>query len=234
MKIYATGCSITAGAGFPRGKQDPAIYINLLAQKYSADVINDAEGGASNLKIFMRAAKAMIDSDADVFVVQWSAVHRHWMYPMPNQGVFVGTPMESSDHRKFTEQFQRLNHDYNNLMAVIDFTRILQDQAREKNKKMCFVNGLISWKRDLLERKQESDYAQSLFDGLTVQERDDFADRLANNMELVDWTQWVHPWITAYDFKIDDAPLDHHPGPRTHEKLAELIAQVIDKQQEVI
>jgi len=176
----------------------------------------------------------MIDSDADVFVVQWSALHRHWMYPMPNQGVFVGTPMESSDHRKFVEQFQRLNHDYGNLMTVIDFTRILQDQAREKNKKMCFVNGLISWKRDLLEREQRSDYAQSLFDGLAGQERDDFADRLANNMELVDWTQWVNPWTTVYDLKIDDAPLDQHPGPRTHEKLTELIAQVIDKQQEAL
>ncbi len=234
MKIYATGCSVTAGAGFPGGKEDSAIYLNLLAQRYSADVINDAEGGASNFKIFLRAAKAMIDLDADVFVIQWSAIHRHWMYPMPNQGVFVGTPMESSQHKKFVEQFQRLNHDYANLMTVIDFTRILQDQAREKNRCICFVNGLIGWKNDLLYRKQESDYAQSLFDGLDENETDDFADRLANNLELVDWNLWANSWETVYDFKLDDAPLDQHPGPRTHEKLAELITQVIDKQQEAI
>ena len=234
MKIYTTGCSITAGAGFPGGKEDPAIYPNRLAQRYSADVINDAEGGSSNFKIFIRAAKAMIDSDANVFVIQWSAIHRHWMYPMPNQGVFVGTPMESSDHKKFVEQFQRLNHDYVNLMTVIDFTRILQDQAREKNRQICFVNGLIGWKSDLLHRKQESDYAQSLFDGLDENETDDFADRLANNMELIDWNLWANPWDTVYDFKLDDAPLDQHPGPGTHKKLVELIAQVIDKQQEVI
>jgi hypothetical protein len=234
MKIYATGCSITAGTGFSEGKNDPEIYVNRLAARYQAKCINDAEGGASNFKIFMRAAKAMIDSDSDVFVVQWSAVHRHWMYPMPNRGVFVGTPMESSDHLKFAEQFQRLNHDYGNLMNVVDFTRILQDQAREKNKKMCFVNGLISWKRDLLKREQRSEYARSLFDGLTDQERVDFADRLANNMELVDWTQWISPWETVCDLKIDNALLDQHPGPRTHEKLTELIAQVIDKQQEAL
>jgi len=143
MKIYATGCSITAGVGVVEGKEDPAIYPNVLAQIYSADVINDAEGGASNLKIFLRAAKAMIDLDADIFLIQWSAIHRHWMYPMPNQGVFVGTPMESSEHKKFVEQFQRLNHDYANLMAVIDFTRILQDQAQEKKRRIFFVNGLI-------------------------------------------------------------------------------------------
>jgi len=234
MKIYASGCSITEGTGFIGGKEDPAIYPNLLAQRYSADVINDAEGGASNLKIFLRAAKAMIDLDADIFVIQWSAIHRHWMYPMPNQGVFVGTPTESTEHKKFVEQFQRLNHDYANLMTVIDFTRILQDQAREKNRRICFVNGLISWKSDLLHRKQESDYAQLLFDGLDKNERNDFADRLANNMELMNWNLWANSWETVYDFKSDDAPLDRHPGPRTHKKLAELIAQVIDKQQEAI
>jgi len=234
MKIYATGCSITAGAGFTEGKGDPAIYPNLLARRYSAGMINDAEGGASNLKIFLRAAKSMIDLDADIFVIQWSAVHRHWMYPVPNQGVFVGTPMESSEHKKFVEQFQRLNHDYANLMAVIDFTRILQDQAQEKKRRIFFVNGLIGWKSDLLYRKQESDYARLLFDGLDENETDDFADQLANNMELVDWNLWVNPWGTVYDLKVDDAPLDRHPGPRTHEKLAELITQVIDKQQEAI
>ena len=153
---------------------------------------------------------------------------------MPNQGVFVGTPLESSEHKKFVEQFQRLNHDYTNLMTVIDFTRILQDLAREKNHHICFVNGLINWKSDLLYRKQESDYARSLFDGLTADETTDFADQLANNLELVDWSLWANTWNTVYDFKTDDAPLDQHPGPVTHKKLAELIAQVIDKQQEVI
>ena len=60
MKFYFNGCSITQGAGFDDEKLDPRIYPNLLATDY----INDASGGASNLKIFLHTSKAIIDKNA--------------------------------------------------------------------------------------------------------------------------------------------------------------------------
>lgn len=231
VKIYTVGCSITAGAGFVLGKQDPEIYPNLLAARYTATCMNDAEGGASNFKIFLRAAKAMIDLTADVYVIQWSAVHRHWMYPAPNQGVFVGTPSESDQHKQFVTQFQRLNHDYGNVMNVIDFTRILQQQARTKPCAICFVNGLMDWTHDLLDRTQQSDYARQLFSGLDHAQTQDHADRLADNLELVDWDVWANAWNSVANSMIDHAALDHHPGPGTHAILAAAIESVIDTQQ---
>ena len=50
MRFYFNGCSITQGAGFANEKLNPNIYPNLIATDY----INDASGGASNLKIFLQ------------------------------------------------------------------------------------------------------------------------------------------------------------------------------------
>ena len=54
MRFYFNGCSITQGAGFANEKLNPNIYPNLIATDY----INDASGGASNLKIFLHSSRA--------------------------------------------------------------------------------------------------------------------------------------------------------------------------------
>ena len=62
--IYFGGCSITQGDGFAGKKEDPKIYPNLLLD----DIINDSESGSSNLKIFLKAATAIVDNLADVYI----------------------------------------------------------------------------------------------------------------------------------------------------------------------
>lgn len=229
MKIYITGCSITAGAGFPALKQDPAIYPNLIAQKYSAEVTNDAEGGSSNLKIFTKSAKAIIDSDADIYVVQWSAPHRHWLYPAPNQGLYIGSITEASQYSKFVDQFQRYNHDYPNLMSVIDYSRILVELAKRRSCLVIFVNGMLCWK------KSWSDlYMKSLLEDLDSLAQKDFQERFDNNIDLLDLRLWANPWTSITEIKEDDAPLDQHPGPQTHKKITNLVTAVIDTLQRPI
>ena len=208
--MYVGGCSITQGAGFEKEKEDPRIYPNLIGNS----VINDAEGGSSNLKIFLKAATAIIDNLADVYIVQWSAVHRHWVYPAPDQGIYFGSMLDpNSPNNKLIAQYQLLNHDYGNIMQLIDFCRILQDQASSHNVKLLFVNGLVNWSNDINWMKELVSTAES--------DHDRFVEQMQNNMELVDWDLWVNPWNNMYAVRLDEAEDDLHPGPLTHKRIAE-------------
>lgn len=227
--IYIGGCSISTGAGFPGDKNNSDIYPNRLAQYFGTTVVNDAEGGSSNLKIFLRACKALIDDQCDLFVVQWTAIHRHWLYPTPDSGLFIGTPMESGEDTKFVAEFQKRNHDYGNIMQLIDFCRIIQDMAKVKNKKLVFVNGRVDLSPDMADRTlHRSEHFVRLISDLRQEQQNDFAEQLINNFELVDWNQWANPWTSVAYMQIDNAPLDRHPGPATHAKLTQQILKCID------
>jgi hypothetical protein len=228
LKNYFGGCSITMGAGFDDVQQDSRIYPNLIG---NAD--NCAEGGSSNLKIFTRAAKALLDRQHDVYFVQWSALHRHWVYPSPKHGFYIGSYTDQNlADKNFVAQYQLLNHDYGNIMSLIDYTRILQQMADDAGRDIWFVNGMVPWTEDMLTGSEPSDYAQSLYQGLDHKETQDFSERLRNNLELIDWQQWINPWHSIRDIQEDNAPLDDHPGSMTHRKIADMIIECIDTTRE--
>ena len=227
--IYFGGCSITMGAGYPEQQQDPKIYANVVASAMHTHADNQAEGGSSNLKIFTRAAKALLDRAHDAYFVQWSALHRHWVYPSPKQGFYIGSYADNGlADQSFVAQYQLLNHDYSNIMSVIDYTRILQQMADDASCDIWFVNGMLPWTEDMLAGDDASQYAQQLYQGLSNQETQDFKQRLQNNLELVDWNQWINPWTSIADMQSDNAPLDTHPGPDTHATLAKMILEIIN------
>lgn len=221
--IYFGGCSITMGAGFELVQNDPRIYANIVASRCAMAAINGAEGGSSNLKIFTAAAKALMDQRASIYVIQWSAPHRHWVYPMPNQGVYIGSIIESNEHADFVRQYQFLNHDYPNLMSVIDYCRILQDMAEAKDVDMIFVNGMLNWKKNW-----NDSYMQGLLHGLQEQEKLDFIERFENNLELLDLDRWANIYNPITELQIDTAPMDNHPGPNTHNTIADMISHRLD------
>jgi hypothetical protein len=227
--IYFGGCSITMGAGYPEQQQDPRIYANVVARAMHTHADNQAEGGSSNLKIFTRAAKALLDRAHDAYFVQWSALHRHWIYPSPKQGFYIGSYADNGlADQSFVAQYQLLNHDYSNIMSVIDYTRILQQMADDASCDIWFVNGMLPWTKDMLAGDDASQYAQQLYQELSDQETQDFKQRLQNNLELVDWNQWINPWTSIADIQSDNAPLDTHPGPNTHATLAKMILETIN------
>lgn len=227
MKAYFGGCSITMGAGYPEVQQDPQIYPNLVTPWAT----NDAEGGSSNLKIFVKAAKAIMDRTHNVYFVQWSALHRHWVYPSPKQGFYIGAYTDQNlVDQKFVAQYQLLNHDYGNIMSVIDYTRILQQMADDAGVDIWFINGMLPWTEDMLTQEEPSAYARELYLGLTQEEAANFAQQLTNNLELVDWNQWINPWQSIMCLKQDDAPLDDHPGPQTHQHIAMMIKDKLEQQ----
>lgn len=231
--IHFSGCSFTMGAGYPGEQQNPAIYPNLIGAILKEQVNNHAEGGSSNLKIFTKTAKALLDqsfSPHSRYFVQWSALHRHWVYPSPKHGVYIGGKVDDNIlDRNFVAQYQLLNHDYSNIMSLIDYTRILTQMAKNANTDIWFINGLLPWTEDILHGTEPSEYTQSLYTDLTKDEIKDFSTRLKDNLELVDWKQWINPWTSMANMTSnkDFAPLDNHPGPATHQKLADMILQHI-------
>lgn len=227
--IYFGGCSITMGAGYPTEQQDHRIYSNLVAHAMNTHADNQAEGGSSNLKIFTRAAKALLDRQHNAYFVQWSALHRHWVYPSPKQGFYIGSYADNNIlDRKFVAQYQLLNHDYSNIMSLIDYTRILQQMADDASCDIWFINGMVPWTEDMLTQSTPSAYTNSLYQGLSTDEIADYSERLKNNLELIDWTQWINPWNSIVDLQTDNAPLDTHPGPETHELIADMILDEIE------
>lgn len=227
--IYFGGCSITMGAGFLSQQSSSDIYPNVVAAELQQTVYNDAEGGSSNLKIFVKAAKSIVNRACREYVVQWSALHRHWVYPAPDRGFFIGADTDTNIvDKNFVAQYQLLNHDYSNIMSVIDYTRILGQMAHDAGVNIWFVNGMLPWTQDMLTRSQPSDYANSLYADITGPEQQIYKDQLANNLELLNWQQWINPWCSITDMQTDSAPLDNHPGAGTHRKLSNLILQVID------
>jgi len=213
--IYFSGCSITEGHGFENKSNDERIYPHLVCSSTNSKCINDAEGGSSNLKIFTKTAKAIVDEKADVYVVQWSALHRHWLYPKPDDALYIGSQKDS-----FTKQFQLRNHDYGNLLSVIDYTRILEYMCKKQQTRILFVNGLVTWSNNPLD-----EYYDNLTLGYNKHVKQQLIDQIFNNIDLVDMTLWINPWINVYESKVDDAPLDSHPGPKTHKLLADLIIE---------
>lgn len=227
--IYFGGCSITMGAGYVGVQQDPNIYPNVVGKNINHDIVNDAEGGSSNLKIFTKVAKAIVDDRADIYVIQWSAPHRHWMYPAPDQGIYIGASAEDNCYKKFVEQFQKYNHDYPNLMSIIDYSRILLALAQGRSHSVIFVNGMLSWKPDW-----NDPYMKSLLENLDLKDQKDFQERFDNNVELLDLGTWANLWHSIMEMQEDDAPLDQHPGIKTHRKIADLITAMIDTSQRSI
>jgi hypothetical protein len=104
--------------------------------------------------------------------------------------------------------------------------------ADDAGKDIWFINGMLPWTQDMLTNQSPSAYAKTLFQDLDDDQTQDFSERLRNNLELIDWTQWINPWHSIVDFKLDHAPLDDHPGPATHRKIADMIYQRIDTSRE--
>ena len=224
-KIYFGGCSITHGDGYADQSMDPRIYANLVSRHYDMICDNQAENGSSNLKIFMRAAKNLIPGEHDIYVIQWSSVQRHWLYPAPDRALYLSSAQETmGDDRDFEIEFQLRNHDYGNVLAVIDYTRILTHMAHSHGKTIVFVNGMLHWTPDMLQGSMSSDYARSLLGESNVR----YAEALKNNLELLDWSIWANAWHSIFATGVDRGPLGHHPGPLTHKNIADNIIKVID------
>lgn len=240
------GCSFTAGDGFPENQISTYIYNHLVSQKFSFDSTNQARTGSSNYKIFMKSVESVLSNKYDLIFVQWTALNRLWLYPGPDCEWFVNDRkypdfkyrdiyIDSTTSKMIKNSICLLNHDYQNIFDVVDYSCILERLAGSRSR-IVFINGILPWCDDLAQPTNKfmldqtlSDYTKDLLD---FNHRDDqeivlFLDRLKNKFSQLDPTLWVNLFDSFVKNSVDYGPEGHHPGIKSHQWMADKVSNYL-------
>lgn len=241
MRYVFTGCSLTVGEGLDGEKFDKNNYCNLIADHFSAECINLAHKGNSNYRIFMAALNEILTNKADRVFVQWSGLSRHWLFPGPDTRLTV--PLTDEDYfykdihlskqqiRMFNDQFLILNHDYQNLLTIINYSNILASLGN-----VTFINGMIPWTDDIINFSHNmpldtlSSYTKSMidFDSRGDAEIYKFLTDLSESVSSLDQSLWVNMFAPLVKIKIDLGNDNAHPGIKSHIKFANTIIKHLE------
>jgi len=245
MNVCFNGCSFTAGDGFQPDQREDYIYDRLLEKKFKFNRFNIAQTGSSNYTIFMRSASAIMSKQYNCVVTQWTALNRIWLSPGPGSTFFVNDVgpvfnyrnihLNAEEKRVFKNTLLLLNGDYNNIVDLIEYSKILESLANFCNVKIVFINGLVPWTNDLIQplesalNKSLSEYSKSMLDFDT---RDDveiieFFQQLQNCFATLNQTHWVNLFDSFQKNTKDTGPLGHHPGIISHQWMANKTANFL-------
>lgn len=244
-KIAFFGGSIPAGVGYPELSESPMLYPNLF-KKYNFDIENCSISGANHNEIFLNALNYIVSNSIDTIVIEWNGFFRFRFHPAPNVNFYLSAgghnqpeptvhyqPIGNKDINTLLRLLVHLNHEYFSIMTLLDYCKILVSVCKDKNINLVMFNGSIPWKNDLIKihtpgnlESELSNYTKSL---INMDHRDDFEiiDLLAEikkKFQQINPDVWANdPFLRISDYTIDLAPLDDHPGPKTHQLIAEFI-----------
>jgi hypothetical protein len=240
--VCFNGCSFTVGEGFPVEQRDVYIYDRLISKTFNFDRTNIAVGGSSNYKIFLRSAAALSSGQFDIVFSQWSALNRVWFSPGPDSEFFLNDKkfpdfkyrniyLSPQKKQEFQNTLLILNHDYQNLLDLVDYCNILDSLAKLNNVKSVYINGLLPWQTDLIAPLTNnfecllSDYSKEILD---FKNRDDkeislFFTQLQEKIKLLNKKNWVNQFESMQFLSTDKGPEGHHPGIKSHQLMANLI-----------
>jgi hypothetical protein len=241
------GCSFTYGEGFPVDLTGH-VYDRIVSTRFSFDSVNQATKGASNYKIFMKSAEAIISNKYDFVFVQWSALNRLWLYPGPDCSFHVNDPnykefeyrnihLDESTKNLVRDTILILNHDYQNIFDVVDYCSILETLAQDRVR-VVFINGLVPWCNDLVTPVDKNNLGQSLstytkeildFDHRDDQEIRLFFDQLQTKFSQLNLNLWVNVFESHLKkWKEMDAGTPwHHPGIPSNRWLADQVSNYL-------
>lgn len=246
MKVCWNGCSYTYGEGFDDADRLSHTYTALVNTRLGWDGINLSQRGSSNHEIFIRSAQAISSRCYDVVITQWSGLNRLWLRPGPDTVLMSNQEskpyhyrdiyLSGRDKNTLVNQLRLLNHDYGNIFYLVDYCKILQQLAAYNQTKIVYINGLVPWQSDLTHQGPLedlgtvlSDYTKSIldFDNRDDQEIIEFFDRLRIKFSEIDPSSWVNLFESMSSLKLDHAPLDTHPGKKSHILYADMVIQYI-------
>lgn len=82
--LYVSGCSFTYGQGLPEKVREKQNWAGLIGARLNVPVINDAEGGGGNDRIFRTAmtsiSKLLYENKNPLVIICWSASSRREIY----------------------------------------------------------------------------------------------------------------------------------------------------------
>jgi hypothetical protein len=247
MNFAFSGCSLTFGEGFPKDLRDRYIYDRLVSNHFGATNTNFGIPGGSNHKIFISAASAIQSKKFDVVFVQWSGVNRLWLSPGPDVHLFLQDEkfpdfryrnlyLSPKELTNFKNLIRLLNHDYQNILDLIDYCSFLELMSDNTSTKIIFINGLLHWKEDICNPLSSnlseclSDYSKNLldFDNRDDEEIINLFTKLQTKFKSIDQDKWVNIFDSLKSNTIDVGPEGHHPGINSHAWLANKIIDFIN------
>lgn len=244
LNVCFNGCSLTVGEGFPEEMRKDYIYSWVLAKKFNFNLTNIAVPGSSNYNIFIRTAQAILSGNYNIIFTQWTVPNRLWLSPGPESYFFTNDEknkdfkyrdlyISPKERTVFKNTLLLLNHDYQNILDLIDYCKILKVLAEYRSVNLIYINGTIPWERDLLTpitgknlSVELSNYSKEILDFET---RDDYEIiqyfvKLQNKFADLDLAMWVNIFESFLKNSIDTGPEGHHPGIKSHHWMAEQIS----------
>ena len=246
VKVAFVGCSMTLGEGFDPDQREGQIYPSLIARDFMFDHDNLAIKGASNHRIFLRTSEAIRSQRYDIIFCQWSELNRLWLSPAPNSWYYVtgqstesyrcrDLVLESSTQNHLANLILLLNHDYQNILDLIEQVQVLNSLAQQHQVKLIFINGMLPWQSDLLKNishvDQLSDWSCGMLD---ANNRDDsevlvLLEQLQNKFKSMPLSNWINPFDSFQSITVDAGPQGHHPGPKSHQAMADQIHNYLEQ-----
>lgn len=248
MKFTFTGCSMTVGKGLEFKKDSPDNYTNIVSNHFDSTVTNLAVEGNSNYNIFMSALNEITFNDPDILFVQWSGLNRLWVYPGPDTELIMSNVAHAEykyrdihfsklELQNFIDIWHMLNHDYKNILDIINYCNILAKVGQQKTR-VVFINGLLPWTKELAELTTVCNFAENL--SAYTRELLDFETRsddellatfkhLYNEISKLDKTLWVNQFSSMLDLRVDFGDDNLHPGVKSHSEYATMIINYLDK-----
>jgi lysophospholipase L1-like esterase len=249
QKFTFIGCSITKGVGLPNEDLDENNYTNIVGNYFNAEIINLSKGGNSNYNIFIDGVNQLLYNKPDVLLLQWSGLQRHWLYPnldvkflivngaLASDLNYLDTVFSKKVLQKFTEQFLLLNHDYHNILALLNYCKILETIAGDQTR-LIFINGLLPWTKEIQYKqavtnpaKNFSEYTKNLLSINMLPDEDIelFFNKIHNGLTQINKNKWIN-MFQSIPLLLEDLGTDNsHPGPETHAKIAQMIINHITK-----
>ena len=207
-KVAFHGCSFTEGDGFDIHERDLYMYHGIVCTKFQWDSDNYAIRGNSNKRIFHSAANSISCNQYSKVFVQWSEVSRLWLSPEKGTWWFAN---------------DRSNGPYVRNKIAID-----AETNTSVKKTLTLLNG------DYQNYKDLCDYCQILNElgrlhQVQVVHINGMVDWIDDSDFTIDKTRWVNLNQSMRSLQIDFAPVDNiHPGPKTHQIIAEKIINYLD------
>jgi hypothetical protein len=248
------GCSITKGVGLDKEELDENNYANIVASNFNVSVNNRSVSGNSNYKIFIDAVNQILFDSPRVLFVQWSSLARHWVYPSPDYHVLLGvqnnrpndevllnTGMTQKQLQRFKDDWLVLNHDYNNILSIMEYVKILEALAKDKCQ-IIFINGMLPIQKDINHFKHVKQdlskyltpYMKSLLrlDVLPDDVIINNYEKLSSKFKEIDHKIWVNLYDSLVQIAIDYGTDNSHPGIESHKKYAAMITSYLNKHYE--
>jgi len=258
-EILVSGCSFTKGVGLALEKCDPNNAYNVFAHEYFHDnyqVTNIAEGGNSNLSIYLSTSLALVEKIYDYAFVCWTSYPRYNFrigfetYEFGKKVAFAGMPLSDdimhNGHKisyskkwlnEFKDQYFLAHHDHFEVVAIMNYMTLLLDLAKSKGTKLYFVNNLCAWDNNFFTRltnflpEDLTKKTKELLDVTTRADKEIFElyDLMHNGFENAGGIK-EHTWINLYspfkNIKLDTGNDNWHPGPQSHKQFGNQLTQL--------